>query len=71
MSGKKNYSIVLVGICLLLVVGAATALVSAQQGKIVSSYGPTNQDVSFNQIKAARLARISHGRIEKGCHFMA
>lgn len=56
MSGQKNYSIVLIGICILLVVGAATALVHAQQGKIVSSYGPTNQDVSFDQIKAARMA---------------
>ena len=56
MSGQKNYSIVLIGICILLVVGAATVLVFAQQGKIVSSYGPTNQDVSFDQIKAARMA---------------
>jgi cytochrome c peroxidase len=56
MSGQKNYSIGLIGICILLVVGAATALVRAQQGKIVSSYGPTNQDVSFDQIKAARVA---------------
>jgi cytochrome c peroxidase len=56
MSGQKNYSIVLIGICILLVAGAATVLVFAQQGKIVSSYGPTNQDVSFDQIKAARMA---------------
>jgi cytochrome c peroxidase len=56
MSGQKNYSIGLIGICILLVLGAATALVCAQQGKIVSSYGPTNQDVSFDQIKAARMA---------------
>ena len=56
MSGQKNYSTVLIGICILLVVGAATVLVFAQQGKIVSSYGPTNQDVSFDQIKAARMA---------------
>ena len=56
MIGKRNYSIGLIGICLLLVVGAVTAVVSAQQGKIVSSYGPTNQDMSFDQIKAGRLA---------------
>jgi len=56
MSGQKNYSIGLIGICILLVVGVATVLVFAQQGKIVSSYGPTNQDVSFDQIKAARMA---------------
>jgi hypothetical protein len=34
----------------------AAALVPAQQGNIVSSYGPNNQDVTFDQIKAARLA---------------
>lgn len=56
MSAQKNYSIGLIGICILLVVGVATVLVFAQQGKIVSSYGPTNQDVSFDQIKAARMA---------------
>jgi hypothetical protein len=31
MSGKKNYSTELIGVCLLLVVGTVTALVSAQQ----------------------------------------
>jgi hypothetical protein len=56
MSGKKNYSMKLIGICILLVVGTATVFVYAQQGTVISSYGPTNQDVSFNQIKAARMA---------------
>jgi cytochrome c peroxidase len=63
MSGQKNYSIGLIGICILLVVGVATVLVFAQQGKIVSSYGPTNQDVSFDQIKAARMAvKAAHAK---------
>jgi cytochrome c peroxidase len=35
---------------------AATAVVFAQQGKIVSSYGPTNQDITFDQIKSERMA---------------
>ena len=56
MNRQKNYSIVLIGICIMLAVGVTTALVSAQQEKIVSSYGPTNQDISFDQIKAARMA---------------
>lgn len=56
MSGKENSSLKLIAICILLAVGAATVLVHAQQGKIVSSYGPTNQDQSFDQIKAARMA---------------
>jgi len=34
----------------------ATGIVFAQEGKVVSSYGPTNQDVSFEQIKAGRMA---------------
>jgi cytochrome c peroxidase len=35
---------------------AGVAVVSAQQGTVVSSYGPTNQDQTFDQIKAARMA---------------
>ena len=56
MNRQKKYSIALVSICILLVAGATTAVVSAQQGKVVSSYGPTNQDVTFDQIKADRMA---------------
>ena len=36
--------------------GQNTPVVSAREGKIVSSYGPTNQDITFDQIKAARMA---------------
>jgi len=36
MSGQKSYALALIGICILLVVGATVALVSAQEGKIVS-----------------------------------
>jgi len=39
-----------------LVVGLAPILVSAGEGKVVSSYGPINQSETFEQIKAARLA---------------
>ncbi|WP_435548834.1 cytochrome B6 [Desulfobacterium sp. N47] len=56
MNRQKKYSFALVAICIMLVAGAATAVVSAQQGKVVSSYGPTNQDVTFDQIKSARMA---------------
>lgn len=35
---------------------AATGMVFAQEGKVVSSYGPINQDVSFEQIKTGRMA---------------
>lgn len=57
MSRQKQYSLAFVAICILLVAGAAPAIVFAQQEKkVVSSYGPTNQDVTFDQIKAARMA---------------
>ncbi len=56
MKRERHYRIALVGVCILLIALAAAAVVFAQQGKIVSSYGPTNQDVTFDQIKAARMA---------------
>lgn len=56
MSAQKNHRIAWTVICIVLVAWAVTATVSAQQGKIVSSYGPTNQDVTFDQIKASRMA---------------
>ncbi len=56
MDRQKNYRIVLNAICMLLVAGVAIAVVSAREGTIVSSYGPTNQTVTFDQIKAARMA---------------
>ena len=56
MNRQEKYRFALIAICILLVAGAATAVVSAQQGKVVSSYGPTNQDRTFDQIKAARMA---------------
>jgi len=51
-----NNSTKIIGICVLLIAAVVTPPLHAQQAKIVSSYGPTNQDVSFDQIKAARMA---------------
>lgn len=56
MNQQKKYRFALIAICILMVAGAATAAISAQQEKVVSSYGPTNQDVTFDQIKATRMA---------------
>jgi len=56
MKKQNKYRLALIAICILMVAGATTAVVSAQQVKVVSSYGPTNQDVTFDQIKAARMA---------------
>jgi cytochrome c peroxidase len=36
--------------------GAGALAVHAQSAKVVSSYGPTNQEVTFSEIKAARMA---------------
>ena len=36
--------------------GACLPGAHGQSGKVVSSYGPTNQDTTFDQIKAARMA---------------
>ncbi len=46
------------GVLVLLGVGSLAPVfaVQAQSTKVVSSYGPTNQDVTFSQIKADRLA---------------
>jgi cytochrome c peroxidase len=56
MSTRKNHRLALVGIYTLLVALAGAPAVSAQPEKVVSSYGPINQDVTFDQIKAARMA---------------
>ncbi len=45
-----------VGICTLLAAAAGRAADATQPEKVVSSYGPINQDVTFDQIKAARMA---------------
>ena len=56
MNQQETYRFALIAICILAVAVAAAAVVSAQQEKVVSSYGPTNQDQTFDQIKAARMA---------------
>ncbi len=56
MKQQKKYRLALIAICILMAAGATTAVFSAQQMKVVSSYGPTNQDATFDQIKAARMA---------------
>ena len=56
MSTRKNHRIALIGICILLVACTGALVASAQQGKVVSSYGPINQDLTFDQIKTMRMA---------------
>lgn len=43
-------------LCFLWAIGLAPQTVAAEPVKVASSYGPTNQDVTFDQIKTARLA---------------
>lgn len=56
MNQHKKHRFALIAICILMVAGGTTAAISAQPEKVVSSYGPTNQDVTFDQIKATRMA---------------
>ena len=54
MTRNRSVSIALVSAASLVLAGAIA--VHAQSGKVVSSYGPNNLDMTFDQIKAARLA---------------
>jgi hypothetical protein len=45
--------------CLALIVTG----IAAQQGTVTSSYGPTNQRDTFDQIKAARMGAASRPTI--------
>lgn len=45
-----------VGLCILAIGAAGVCVVAAEPVKVVSSYGPINQDVPFEHIKAARMA---------------
>ncbi len=56
MKGSRYHRITLIWICISLVVGMTAVVVFAQRAKVVSSYGPTNQDQTFDEIKAARMA---------------
>lgn len=55
MATRQLHRIGVVGIYVLLIAGMGAAVLLAQEGKVVSSYGPTNQDVTFEQIKAGRM----------------
>ncbi len=55
MNMKQHRLTRLPGVCLVLIAGTFAAVVLAQEGKVISSYGPINQDMTFDQIKAARL----------------
>jgi cytochrome c peroxidase len=55
MSKQIKPSALLKGVFILAAAVCIGAIVYAQQGKVVSSYGPTNQDTTFEQIKAARI----------------
>lgn len=56
MKRQNNIRFALIGISVAFLVIAATTAAFAEEKKVVSSYGPTNQDVSFDTIKAQRMA---------------
>jgi hypothetical protein len=53
---KRNRAGFLVFVSAATLAGTGALAVHAQSTKVVSSYGPNNQDLTFDQIKAARLA---------------
>ena len=55
---EKNNALLikLIKICIMFLVGATSTIVFAQSEKVISSYGPTNQTETFDQIKASRMA---------------
>ena len=53
---KRNRVGFIVFVAALALAGVGALTVHAQSRKVVSSYGPTNQEVTFGQIKAERLA---------------
>jgi cytochrome c peroxidase len=56
MSTRKSRRLAWIGLFNLGIAVVGAPVVSAQPEKAVSSYGPINQDVTFDQIKAARMA---------------
>jgi cytochrome c peroxidase len=56
MKTNSNRMIAVTCMCIFLLLGGAATAVFSQKGKVVSSYGPTNQTETFEQIKAARMA---------------
>src|SRR5450759_1151813 len=53
---KRNRAGFFVFVSAATLAGVGALTVHAQSKKVVSSYGPTNQEVTFDQIKTARLA---------------
>ncbi len=54
---KNNFLLIkLIKICIILLIWTNSTIVFAQMEKVVSSYGPTNQTETFDQIKASRMA---------------
>src|SRR5450756_2020154 len=53
---QKKRAVVLALVSAATLVGGGAFAVHAQSTKVISSYGPNNQDMTFDQIKTARLA---------------
>ena len=56
MNNEQNILFKLMGACIIFIIVFAPSVAFTQQGKIISSYGPTNQIETFDQIKTARMA---------------
>ena len=64
MQNRLNYGCLLAGLFPLLIALATAPGGFAQGEKVVSSYGPISQDITFAQIRAARLA-VKEGRAKE------
>lgn len=53
-----------IGVCLFFAASVCGAKAYGQTGKVSSSYGPTNQNETFDQIKASRMA-VKAGRAKE------
>ena len=53
---NTRYRFASIGLCVLMIPLVGVPAATEQPDKVVSSYGPINQDTSFDQIKAARMA---------------
>jgi len=56
MKTQTRHSVLLLSVSVLVFATAVAVAIHAQQGTVSSSYGPTNQTLTFEQIKAERLA---------------
>ncbi len=56
MKTHTSHRRMFLSLIILVIIGGGAVAIIAQQDSVVSSYGPVNQNVTFDQIKAERMA---------------